>query len=328
MTDIDMAFDRLQTIRGGLKDALNWRGAGPVRDATALSILPLALKGDVEYEAIRAGAQHLKDNHNKLYFLRTSTRYAITASLMAAGIDPAGFTAQLPEARALWKELKLRRGAPYEGICLYLLLATGSKSADRGTLATLKAAFDRLNEEHYWHVGTYTMVALTLALQFNGNAVTDGSALFAALKERRFKGIDLMSAGLVSTLSRKTTLENADWMKQFQDALRERKMRTASIMGSSVALAGMAGHPPEDYANLVEPYKDKLKSGPYRSSPAQVLALNFVNLMELKDDRQFRESEASGVTAVLAALQAYVAVQQQTAAIVAVTAAGAAGAAS
>jgi hypothetical protein len=327
---IEGHFQAFQDARTAIKQELKWRAEGQIRDAVALAALPYAADGKaVDYEQLKLAAQTLKENHNRLSVLRSSARYAIAVTLLSAGEDPLQFTQKLSAARPMWKAQGLRRTAPYEGGALLMLLLSVNKSVDPAMLATLKAAYDQLKQLHFWHVGPFTLVTLALALQHNGNAAVEGEQLFEELRARKLRGRNIMSTALLASISRKSLHEKADWMMQFQDALRSLKMRTAAQSTTSLALSSLLGQDPNEHAETINQFRQRFKDGPFRSTNAGLLALNFVNMSRALELGQQDKAvvDLPEVASVMSALQAYIALQQQAAVAGAVAASVAAGAA-
>ncbi|MCI5044972.1 MAG: DUF4003 domain-containing protein [Aquisalinus sp.] len=321
-------FDAFQSLRREIKTQLKWGSAGPMRDAVALALLPAALQGSIDYTKLRDTAAYLKKNNAKLYFLRSSTRYAVAASLLTEGMDAQTFIADISAARQHWKELKLRRTSPYEGASLITLYFAGRGSIDRGTLSALKTSFDMLKDAYFWHVGSLTLPALSLALHNSTTATTDGAIIFDTLKQEKFPSQYRMSTALISTLRKSGHPETSRWLIDAYQAMKATKMHTASRRTTSLAVASLTDISPEQFADDVDAVRQRLKEGPFRSSNAGALAMNFVNMSQVISmrDAATDDDNFAGFTTVIAALQAYIAMQEQ-AAMVAVIAASTAGAA-
>ncbi|WP_306250064.1 DUF4003 family protein [Parvularcula sp. IMCC14364] len=321
-------FDTFQTLRGSVKEELKWRGAGPLRDAVALALLPVAVSKPVDFAAIRENAAFLKQNNAKLYFLRSSTRYAVAASLLSENMNTETFVADISAARQFWKELKLRRTSPYEGASLITLYFAGRGAIDRGTMASLKSAFDMLKDAYFWHVGSLTLPALSLAMHHSSAAATDGALLFDTLKEAKFPSQYRMSTALIGTLRQSGPQETCQWLVDAHRAFKANKMRSAAQRTTSLAVASLTDISPEQYVSETDMVRQQLKDGPFRSSNAPALAMNFVNMSRVISMRDASQGDdnLTGFTTIIAALQAYIAMQEQ-AAMVAVIAASTAGAA-
>ncbi|MCI5047155.1 MAG: DUF4003 domain-containing protein [Aquisalinus sp.] len=325
-------FDTFQSLRQAIKTELKWGSAGPMRDAVALALLPAALQGPVDYTRLRDTAAFLKKNNAKLYFLRSSTRYAVAASLLTEDMDAEKFVTDISAARQSWKDLKLRRTSPYEGASLITLYFAGRGSIDRSVLSTVKMSFDMLKDAYFWHVGPLTLPALSLAIHHRSGAATDGAIIFDTLRQEKFPSQYRMSTSLIATLRQTGHQETSRWLTDAYQAFRTRKMHTAGRRTTSLAVASLTDITPEAFAAEVDEVRQHLKEGPFRSSNAGALAMNFTNMSRVISlrDTASDDGNLAGFTTVITALQAYIAMQEQAAMVAVITAstAGAAAAAS
>ncbi|GGD01902.1 hypothetical protein [Aquisalinus flavus] len=317
----EQRLQKFFALRPAIKDVLKWRSAGPVRDAVALAALDLDGAPEEIAARLREPADILKQNHSKLQLLRQPVRYAIAAVLLRQNIDPLLLTQSIADSRERWKQVGLRRGAPYEGAS-HLILHLGTDGSEQlPFLNALKNAFDDLNRRRWWHVGARTLPPLALALQYRSDAASAADQMYGAMEEEKgLHGRHTMEAALMATLSPGYPAETARQIAALRGALKDRKIPDAPANITGLAFANLTDPDPNDFADAVQAMRERFKQEKFGSTNRALLALDYVTA------ERFRTSglPQAKIAPILMAVQAYQLVLQQQAAMVAVIAGSAA----
>lgn len=327
----DQPLARFQELYGALYEQRGW-----FEDASILrfaAIGAVTCKGDAGTVArnLRSMADQLKKESGWFGELSSNLRFVVAAMLLSYDDRAADFLAEVERVRAMFRDIKLRRGSSYEVMAILILrIGAAKQPVSMTTVKRFQSIYEEMKRHHWWLTGPDDFPACAILANQEGAPRVIGErveAIYLALNREFSAGDPLQTAASILYLADGRPDQLAQRYGQLANGFREKKVSIWQSDYDELAILTILEHRPAHVVSTVLRYREDIAA--FKPTPSRSMTFNLAASVAFLDIvRQDVDLRSISDARAMMHVQAIIQAQQAAACMAAATAASAAAASS